>query len=175
MFALVPSALAWVNSLDSRVNLNNLNWFDRGRYKNSLPFQQCIDLPEFNAYADSNPHDNLRPEDVEPYRYQLGYSDQQKLAAMNPSDYIRSDDYSNVEDLRCSTLDEFKQWAKSHPSHRIDEYYTLFGWNDQSDYETRGSHFPSEDYANPFYVSDRTYGTVMTDGKGGFSSFFPFD
>lgn len=158
------------NRFDPRVDLNNLNWFDRGIYKASLPYQDCIDLNEFYAYADSNQHDNLDRSDIEEYSDRLSYSDYKMYAGLNPHDGIEASDYP-VEDMRCSSFGDYTDWMKTNPTYNNDDYFELFGFNNQYDYDRREDRYPTNDY---IYTVD-PYGLVRTDGQGGFSSLAPFD
>lgn len=158
------------NRFDPRVDLNNLNWFDRGIYKASLPYQDCVDLNEFYAYADSNPYDNLDRADAEEYSDWMSYGDYKKIADANPHDGIDASSYG-LEDMSCSSFGDYKDWTKTNPNYNNDDYFELFGYNNQYDYDHREDHYPAYDY---IYTVD-PYGLVRTDGQGGFSSWAPLD
>lgn len=158
------------NRFDPRVDLNNLNWFDRGIYKASLPYQDCVDLNEFYAYADSNHHDNLDRTDAEEYSDRLSYGDYKKIADLNPHDGIDASSYQ-LEDMRCSPFGDYQDWTKTNPNHNNDDYFELFGYRNQYDYDHREDHHPAYDY---IYTVD-PFGLVRTDGHGGFSSWTPLD
>lgn len=158
-----PNYLPHQNRFDYRVDLGNLDWFDRGLYKESLPYQPCIDLKEFYAYADSNHYDNLRRDDIKSYTYQLSYDDLSRLAAENPSDDITSNDFSNVEDLHCSSLPEYQRWRKDKPSFTDDDYFHLFGYESPRDYQERFDHYPVDDrlnYNGEYYNGEYFWGTA---------------
>ena len=174
MFVIIAAALCSVavadNRFDTHVDLGNLDWFDRGLYKGSLPYQPCVDLNEFYAYADSNPYDNLGRSDVKSYEDRLSYSDLKRLSAENPGDGITPDDFSRVEDLRCSPVADYNDWARGQPASSPDDYYSLYGYRDQRDFDSRDTHYPVLDYVYPV----GPFGLVRTDGYGGFSSPVPF-
>lgn len=158
------------NRFDARVDLGNLNWFDRGLYKAALPFQDCIDLDEFYAYADSNPFDNLDRSSIYDYRDRLSYSDYKTFSGINSYDSISPRDY-RIEDMRCSNHQDFQDWAKTNPNHSDDDYYSLFGFSGRMDYEQRYDHYPAYDHIYPVDA----YSIVRTDGFGGFASWIPLD
>lgn len=170
LFTLLLStpALADHNRFDPRVDYSHVDWFDRGLYKASLPYQDCIDLSEFYTYADSNPYDNLNREDIKSYKYQLGFDDLARLSQENPSDSITINDLSTVEDLHCSTLPEYQSWRQSRPSFRDEDYYHLFGYSHSLDFDHPENQVPINDYSyavGPYGVSHY---------EGGYASWVPF-
>lgn len=160
--------LALHNRFDPRVDYSHLGWFDRGLYKGSLPYQDCIDLTEFYTYADSNPYDNLNRNDINSYKYQLGFDDLAQLSKENPSDSITTDDFSMVEDLHCSTFPEYQQWSQSRPSFEEEDYYHLFGFSGSRDF-SHPEHYIS---VNDYSYSVGPYGVSTNDG--GYASWVPF-
>ena len=177
LFSLLSAAvIADHNRFDPGVDYSHLDWFDRGLYKASLPFQDCIDLLEFYAYADSNPYDNLNRDDIKSYTYQLGYGDLTQLSAENPSDSITPDDFSKVEDLHCSTLPEFQKWRAPRPSFSDDDYFHVFDYQSRQDFDERDRHYPVNDYypVNDFHYPSPAYGLIRPSMDGGYASWVPF-
>lgn len=165
---LSTPSLARHNTFDSRVDYSHLDWFDRGLYKASLPFQDCIDLSEFYTYADSNLYDNLNREDIKSYKYQLGFDDLSQLSRENPSDSITIDDYSTIEDLHCSTLPEYQGFRQTRPSFQEEDYYHLFGYSDSRDF----AHPENQAFINDYSYAVGPYS--ISTYEGGYASLVPF-
>lgn len=156
------------NRFDHRVDLNNINWFDRGLYFGALPYQNCIDLNEFYAYADSDPFDRWDRDDAERYLNKLDYFDARRIASNNRFDNIDHDEFDKVSDLKCSTKRAFDVQARQNrfDNRDNDDFYEYIGYPNQQQYRTRTRHFP---YERGFHS-----GYQRVDKNGGIASWYAF-
>jgi len=153
------------NRFDDFVDLDTVDWFDRGLYFESLPFLDCIDLNEFYAYADSDRFDKWDRESVRRYKDRLSASDYERIANENPSDNINVGDIEDIKDFKCSTRKEFNQFADSNRGDRFDrdDYFRLYGYDSERQFDQIRRHRPNEvrdNYVDPY---------VRKDGFGGYA------
>jgi len=141
------------NRFDYRVDLNQIDWFDRGLYFSSLKFQPCIDLDEYYAYADSDKYDRFDREDVERYTDRLDYNDLQRVANTKPSDNIDGDEFRNADDFKCTRAKSFNDFANTNKADRYDEddFYQNLGYTDRQQYGVRTRHRPYEGHITRYY------------------------
>jgi len=156
------------NSFDDFVDLDDVDWFDRGLYFESVPFLDCIDLSEFYAYADSDRFDRWDRDSIKRYKDRLSASDYEIIASENPSDNIDVRDIDDIKDFRCSTREEFNQFADSNRGDRFDrdDYFRLYGYDSEKQYDRIRRHRPYEVRGG----SSNIYG--RNDGYGGYASRF---
>ncbi|MFQ5620505.1 MAG: hypothetical protein ACE5FT_01525 [Candidatus Nanoarchaeia archaeon] len=134
------------NQFDHRVNLNTIDWFDRGLYFNSLKFQPCVDLEEFYAYADSDKYDRWDREDAENFIDRLDYNDLQRVADTKRGDNIDGTEFKDRDDFKCTRKSSFDDFANKNRGDQWDEddFYGFIGYPSRQQYDVRTRHFPWE-------------------------------
>ena len=167
---VMPIALANHNTYDPFVDLNTINWFDRALYQAAEPGLGCLDLDEFNAYADSDPYDGLDRDDIDLDDIRrLSYGDFLRVADADQYDNIDRDLFNDRADFDCSLLGEYDSFASQDKFDRFerDDYFYLRGFNGERDFQNRARHFPYE--RRPVWgLSSDPYG--RQDGYGGYAS-----
>lgn len=168
MLLFVTSVSAAHNRFDDRVDWGDIDWFDRGLYFESLPLQDCVDLVEFNAYADSDPYDRYDRDSIKRYADRLSYDDYKIFASRNPSDRYDVDDFDDIDDFHCSNRREFNDFADSSRSDRWDrdDFFRLYGYDDEDQFNRITRHRPYE--SNRRVISEY----ARDDGYGGIASRF---
>jgi len=161
---LAPSVLADHNAFDTRVDLNTINWFDRGLYFNSLPYQGCIDMHEFNQYADSDRSDRWDRDDLYRYTGKLDWQDLQRLADQKQGDRWDGDEFQDRNDFKCTNQKNFNKFAKEDDADQWDQddYFGFIGYPNEQQFTVRTRHFPYE------------YTRIRRARYGGFTSRYPF-
>ncbi len=164
LLLFAPSVLANHNTFDSRVNLNQISWFDRGLYFGALPYQPCLDLDEFYAYADSDKYDRWDRDDAEQYVKRLDYFDTERLANKKRSDYLDADDYTKPKDLTCSTKRAFDVIANKDrfDGRDDDDFYEFIGTKNANQYQNQARHFPYEREYSSAYMRVDKYGGIVS-------------
>ena len=141
------------NQFDYRVNLNNIDWFDRGLYFSSLQFQPCIDLNEYYAYADSDRYDRYDRDDIERYTDRLDYNDLLRVANNNYADNIDGNEFNQADDFKCTRASSFNDFANQNKADRWDEddFYQTLNYPNRQQYDVRTRHQPYEGRISRYY------------------------
>lgn len=172
LLLILPVVFANHNRYDPYVDLNNIDWFDRGIYFHTFDFHQCVDLEEYYAYADSNPYDMWARSDIKDYKDRLSRHDYFQLADQDPYDNIERKDLDHRDDYYCSNYEEFKDFADENKYDRWDEedYYRLRGYPNKYIYENYAPEYRYSDSYPPLEDSIRK--GFRADGYGGVASWY---